>query len=97
MNSLNINLVALLETRVKRRNFLKTFQNCFGGWLFLNNYYVASNGRIWVTWNPVVLNVQLLVVHEQYLHLSIRHMVTGWTILVTTVYALNDAPSRAIA
>ena len=44
---LNINVVCLLETRVRHNKMLKIFNNQFSSWKLHHNYNDAPNGRIW--------------------------------------------------
>ena len=47
---LNINVVCLLETRVRHNKMLKIFNNQFSSWKLHHNYNDAPNGRIWFLW-----------------------------------------------
>lgn len=50
VNSLKVNLVGFLETRVKVHNSLKIVNRHFRQWDFIHNYFFAENGRIWILW-----------------------------------------------
>ncbi|KAK4729487.1 hypothetical protein R3W88_022475 [Solanum pinnatisectum] len=47
----HIKLANLLETRVKKGKAKGILTNVFRGWMSINNYYVAANGRVWVIWD----------------------------------------------
>ena len=59
-----MNIVCLLETRVKEHKMQTTVQNQFSGWNFIQNYAEAPNGRIWMLWNGDI-NVSILAVTDQ--------------------------------
>ena len=46
----NVEVVCLLETRVKKNKMQEIISNKFPGWRFLHNYDYAYNRRIWLLW-----------------------------------------------
>ena len=71
ISSSRLSLLGILETKVRygRRSHLA--RELLPGWSFLYNYNVTSHGRIWATWDPSVLSIQLLRSSVQLLHLSV--------------------------
>lgn len=47
-----IKLAGIIETRVKEHKFQAISRNIIPRWEALNNYQYASNGRIWIVWDP---------------------------------------------
>ena len=48
IRSIKVQVVCLLETRVKENNSKSIIDHYFQGWKWLHNYSEAYNGRIWV-------------------------------------------------
>ena len=47
---LNVDLVCLLETRIKEHKMQVNNNRLFLGWHLFHNYSTAYNGRIWMLW-----------------------------------------------
>ncbi|KAF5184321.1 hypothetical protein FRX31_026093 [Thalictrum thalictroides] len=61
----NLCLLALLETKVRidKYNYIRSLR-C-RDWEHTNNYEADNYGRIWVCWNPVLVNVQKMEASDQ--------------------------------
>ena len=68
INSHNIKLFSLLETRVKVKNLGSSYLNVCVGWCFTHNLSCHENGRIVIGWCPNAFNVDIKVVHSQFVH-----------------------------
>ncbi|XP_074315627.1 uncharacterized protein LOC141651831 [Silene latifolia] len=55
---------------------------------------VNIGDELWVLWNPITVDVQVLDRGAQFIHCSLLHHVTQRKIVVTFVYALNRATER---
>lgn len=51
-------MVAVLETKVRDKNYEKVRKSTFGDWDSTNNNSLHSGGHIWVTWNQKKLQVK---------------------------------------
>ena len=51
IKSFKIQIVCLLEARVKENNSQAIIARHFQGWKWLHNYSSAYNGKIWILWN----------------------------------------------
>lgn len=90
----DIGIFALIETRVKENNCLKIV-NKWKGWLLMENYQHAHNGRLWILIRED-LQVQFLSKTSQYIHLLVNvPKGVGWVAL-TFVYASNDLSERRV-
>lgn len=87
-------MCALLETRVKAKNFAKVFHNTFLGWECINNYYHAVNGIIWLAWNPLIVQAKHMTSSDQCIHVELNHITEGLKTELTVVYASNSATER---
>ena len=58
VRELKINLVCLIETRVKENKMNAIISRHFQGWQMVHNYSeVAYNGRIWLIWNGIQVDL----------------------------------------
>ena len=70
VRELKINLVCLIETRVKENKMNAIISRHFQGWQMVHNYSeVAHNGRIWLLWNGI--QVDLVVSMDQSISCSV--------------------------
>ena len=87
----NINLVCLLETRIKESKMKAVISRHFQGWQMLHNYSEgAPNGRIWILWNEA--QVDLVDVMDQCITCSVTIGFQRFNLSV--VYASNDGGER---
>ena len=70
IKELNIQVVCLLETRVKENKCQSIKDRHFQGWSLLHNYMTAYNGRIWILWKEQV-HVDLVVSTDQCITCSV--------------------------
>ena len=65
-------MIGITETRVSLVNSPKIYQKLMRGWQCKSNYDQHSNGRIWLLWDPNILDVQLLLSTSQVMHAVIN-------------------------
>ena len=63
-----ISLLGLVETKVRLEKSSFIFKNLLVGWQVLHNYNFNPSGRIWVLWNPEVVDVKLEYASDQIIH-----------------------------
>lgn len=63
----NIDLMGILETKVKEPNVVAISKNINKGWQWLFNYNHHYNGRVWVGWNPDVWSLSLYSMSGQFI------------------------------
>jgi len=64
----NLCFVGILETKVPELLFLTISSSLLIGWNWLNNYKYFSRGRIWVGWNPSLVNFEVSSASAQAIH-----------------------------
>lgn len=67
INSHNMKLFSLLETRVKLPNLGQVYLNLCPWWCFSHNFGCRKNGRIILGWCPISFNVDICMVTSQYM------------------------------
>ncbi|KAL0455409.1 UNVERIFIED_CONTAM: putative ribonuclease H protein [Sesamum latifolium] len=92
----DIKFIGLLETRVATHNISQIQSFMLHGW----NWFVDPNevgNRIWLAWDVSEVVVDIISVHEQYIHCRIICLRAHYDFLVTVAYGLNDVvPRRAL-
>ncbi|XP_074305940.1 uncharacterized protein LOC141641166 [Silene latifolia] len=84
----------IIETHIKKALAKAIYKSVFSNYLLETNYAEHAGGRLWVLWNPITVDVQVLDRGDQFIHCSLLHHATQRKIVVTFVYALNRAVER---
>ncbi|XP_074314107.1 uncharacterized protein LOC141649312 [Silene latifolia] len=66
-----------------------------GGEEYVTNTGCHPGGRIWVLWNSGTLEVDVLEIDPQYIHIKVKERITGSEFIATYVYAFNKLEDRA--
>ncbi|KAK9705447.1 hypothetical protein RND81_07G057900, partial [Saponaria officinalis] len=64
----SLDVLALLETRIRRDKVAKVIQNHLRKYSVICNYDWHRNGRIWVIWNPITVTVLPIEMAAQFVH-----------------------------
>ncbi|XP_074300965.1 uncharacterized protein LOC141632305 [Silene latifolia] len=89
-----LDIIGILETRVKENKSQRILRNKFRGYSSFCNYSKHYNGRIWLVWNPSTTRVTVLQVHAQVLHCHVHHLATGRAFHLSVVYGSNCPVKR---
>ncbi|XP_059627007.1 uncharacterized protein LOC132269780 [Cornus florida] len=87
-------LVALVEARVRQGKAKKIQKKINPRWDWLDNYASHLLGKIWIAWDPMVFDVQLIKEATQVMFLKVRHTATGVVVLISAIYAANTVQER---
>lgn len=88
-----VDVMGVVETRVKVHKTGNILQKMVPDWKHCLNYPMAYNGRVWLLWKDHI-QVQVLVVHEQFIHCKISDTTNPFTTYYTVVYAKNESQQR---
>lgn len=94
INSHNIKLFSLLDTRVKMKNLGNVYLNLCSGWCFTHNLSCHENGRIMMGWCPNSFNLNIQTMNSQYMHCFVQPKNGVNDFACTFVYGFNDQESR---
>ncbi|XP_074298283.1 uncharacterized protein LOC141629131 [Silene latifolia] len=89
-----VDMLGLLETRVKENRAQKILKRNFRTYKAFCNYNKHHNGRIWILWNPATTKVDILEEHSQVVHCKVLHHATGRNFYCSIVYGSNNADTR---
>lgn len=95
LNKHRVDIVSCLETRVKEHRASKIKRKLAQGWLSAHNYNEDTNGSIWVLWKSH-LKVQIIEIHEQYIHYMVEDPGMQINLYITIVYARNELTKKDI-
>ncbi|XP_074315663.1 uncharacterized protein LOC141651871 [Silene latifolia] len=90
----SMDVLTLLETRVKEYNVASIVNQHFGNWVVITNYSHHYNGRIWVFLNPVFVSITHTSKDAQFIHLHLHHFVSNLDFHLSLVYGSNNASER---
>ncbi|XP_074266693.1 uncharacterized protein LOC141589974 [Silene latifolia] len=89
-----VDVLGLLETRVKHNKAKMILRTTFSRYNFCCNYNKHKNGRIWILWNPITTKVDILEEHSQVVHCHVQHLPTGRNFFFSVIYGSNNAGKR---
>ncbi|XP_074306376.1 uncharacterized protein LOC141641620 [Silene latifolia] len=91
-NKSRLDIMGIVETRIRNKNALSIQRRKFKQFFILDNYSSHLNGRIWIIWKDSSLNVQVLNTSSQWIHLSLTH--GSHVVEATFVYGFNHPAQR---
>ncbi|KAK3229975.1 hypothetical protein Dsin_001856 [Dipteronia sinensis] len=86
----NISLVCLIETRVRINKKTLVANSVFKDWDMIDNYNSHSLGRIWVGWDPRILNITKIRETDQIIHCDACILDINDQFRISFVYGSND-------
>lgn len=82
-------LLVVLENKFKERNAPKIIRKIVPHWNWVANYNTDPRGRIWVVWNPEIVDYRVEVTHKQFIHGHMIMFQTSIVISIIGVYGLH--------
>ncbi|KAL1532348.1 hypothetical protein AAHA92_32372 [Salvia divinorum] len=89
-----IDVVGLLETKLKKQNVEYFLKNKFNEWKAVDNFELINNSRMLLLWNPRRVELEVVSVEEQAIHAKIRCLTSNNSFNFTLVYGLHSVPDR---
>ena len=86
----NVSLLGLNETRVHKDNSFNIAESMLRGWRYIFNYNQHANGRIWVLWNPSIVEVTEIFSTDQIIHVEVRIIQKQLSFLASFIYGLHS-------
>ncbi|XP_038993930.1 uncharacterized protein LOC120117774 [Hibiscus syriacus] len=91
LGKLNVDVICLMETRVRSANMARVIDCYSSDWDNFSNHECSGNGRLWIFWRKG-LNFSILAAFDQ--SLSIVGEINGHRCVITTVYGCNTGAER---
>lgn len=79
----------MLETKVRLPNKEKILRKFGSNWKWHCNYDFSPKGRMWLGWNSLIFDVDVLYVHEQAIHAQISDINKTLQFKASFVYGLH--------
>ena len=89
-----LSLVCLVETRVRWINKPLVVNSVFKEWDMLDNYNSHGLGRIWVGWDPRIINISKISETDQIIHCQACILESNDRFKISFVYGSNDDRAR---
>ena len=89
IHSQHISMVGVLETRVRAGHYPHLIDNIMASWQSVSNYSQHPNGRIWLLWDPTILDIQPKLIMDQVIHSDVVILQKQIKLSVTLIYGLN--------
>ncbi|XP_021860322.1 uncharacterized protein [Spinacia oleracea] len=94
VNTHNIKVIAILETRVKSGKYTAVLNKFGRQWSWDNNYSCSDNGRIWIGWIPGSVTIKVKHTHEQYIYCAVHNQKGDFEFFFTAIYGLHTIQDR---
>ncbi|XP_056697592.1 uncharacterized protein [Spinacia oleracea] len=94
IQSHNIKLFSLLETREKASKMGSIYLNLCPNWCFTTNPSFHNNGRIILAWDPDAFTVNIIHMGSQLIHCMITPRTFGDQFFASFVYGMNTPLER---
>ena len=82
-------MVGILETRIRAHNAPQIINSIIPSWQSISNYNHHSNGRIWILWDPIELDLQPLLITDQLIHAEVVIVQKQIRCFITYIYGSN--------
>ncbi|KAK4732287.1 hypothetical protein R3W88_025275 [Solanum pinnatisectum] len=89
-----VSIIAVLEHKIKENMANKIVRKTLPGWKYEANYEYSNKWRIWLIWNPQLIECVILSKSEQYIQGRIKLRSRSLTFLFVAVYGLHTIQSR---
>ena len=82
-------IVGIMETRVRTGHSPQIIDSIMPSWQSLSNYSHHPNGRLWLIWDPTILNVHPRLITDQLIHVDVEIIQKQLSFAVSFTYGLN--------
>lgn len=87
--SLKVDIIVLLETRVKRYNVVVRGNNLKLPGRYLDNYDYHASRRIWLNWKDNKIEIIFITSINKMVHCEVREVHESFKFWLTVIYAHN--------
>ncbi|KAI5682027.1 hypothetical protein M9H77_03255 [Catharanthus roseus] len=90
----SLQLFAVMETKLEVRKLFDIVKWNFAQWKVVHNFEEHEAGRMIVFWNPIMVEVQTMGLHDQVIHLQVTCKISRQVFYVSFVYELHSIAAR---
>ncbi|KAJ8427105.1 hypothetical protein Cgig2_029814 [Carnegiea gigantea] len=84
-----VGMIGLIETKIKMANDSFVAARAFSGWRWDNKSTPTIKGRIWIAWQTISYEVQVIQKSNQLIHSYVTQVTTNKKFYITFVYGMN--------
>ncbi|XP_077228478.1 uncharacterized protein LOC143861435 [Tasmannia lanceolata] len=96
IRSTNAPICCLQETKAREPLMMHHVKDICESWDFHGNYEHVIKGRVWILWDPMRVNLQILSESSQFIHAEVLLTQTNQRFHLTTVYGRNYGGDRKV-
>ncbi|XP_077228454.1 uncharacterized protein LOC143861412 [Tasmannia lanceolata] len=96
IRSTNAPIYCLQETKARESLMMHHVKDICESWDFHGNYEHVIKGRVWILWDPMRVNLQILSESSQFIHAEVLLTQTNQRFHLTTVYGRNYGGDRKV-
>ena len=89
-----IDVMGILETKIRKHRMLDILRNKFRGWEMVDNFHHSPNGRILIIWRGDKASVEVVDSSSQVIHCLVTCQSTTKKFYTSFVYGLNKVVDR---
>ncbi|KAF8006111.1 hypothetical protein BT93_K0422 [Corymbia citriodora subsp. variegata] len=94
VKSNHICCVGLIETKLPPPRFRTISSGLLPGWTWIANNDYAARGRIWIGWNSLLVDINVLFMTSQIIHVSLITLSYGASLTLSVVYGEHSFVAR---
>jgi hypothetical protein len=94
VRSLNISILCLVETKIRKEKMDRIVATMVPGWETLHNYSAHCYGRIWICWDPGIVNLEEIDIQEQIITCRVHPSSGKDPRLLSAIYGANQGTDR---
>ncbi|XP_077223434.1 uncharacterized protein LOC143857047 [Tasmannia lanceolata] len=89
-------LFCLLKTKAFPSNIQNYMKDLCDSWNFHTNLNHCNKARIWIIWNPEIVNVNIIEDSHQLICSEAEFLITSHKFQFSAIYALNKGTERSV-
>ena len=94
MKKHKVEIMGILETKLKRQNSKDVVKHKFRRWATFDNFHNHQAGRILVLWNPAKVRLDVVYCSTQVIHCHATCLIPGAEFYLSFIYGFNTVVGR---
>ncbi|XP_020255421.1 uncharacterized protein LOC109832477 [Asparagus officinalis] len=94
LSQYHLSYIALLETKIRESRLKDVAKKIAKNWNWLSNVTNHGKARIWIMWNPNILDIQVNKISDQSITCKVQSLDERMKCVITSIYGLNQMQAR---
>ena len=94
LRKFKVSIIGVLETKIESDAEPSFHSRFCPSWPYVSNCSATERGRIWLTWDTSVVDIRILHVYRQFIHVIVHCRDSRPEFLATFVYGSNSRTTR---